>query len=313
MNIMSKRYFFFALSLLIIIPGIILMFVWGLPLSIDFKGGSLLDIKFPSGQAPEPAKVVELYSSLGVSNAQVVSSGKDELIIRSTVVDQALQTKAIDTINKTFSTTVTVLRSDSIGPTLAQEVTTRGLGAILMSSVVLAIFIAWAFRNVQNSWHYGICTVIALLHDVLVILSITVIGGHFFGWQVDTLFLTALLTVIAFSAQDTIVVFDRIRENSQVYRRVPFEKLVNHSVVQSLTRSINTQIMAVDFLLLALALFGGVTLREFALILLVGMLSGSYSSGFNAAPLLIVWQNQEWKNWFGRGKAKSTTATGNVG
>jgi preprotein translocase subunit SecF len=128
-----------------------------------------------------------------------------------------------------------------------------------------------------------------------------VIGGHFFGWQVDTLFLTALLTVIAFSAQDTIVVFDRIRENSQIYRRVPFEKLVNHSVVQSLTRSINTQIMAVDFLLLALALFGGITLREFALILLVGMLSGSYSSGFNAAPLLIVWENQEWKNWF-RGK-----------
>jgi preprotein translocase subunit SecF len=126
-------------------------------------------------------------------------------------------------------------------------------------------------------------------------------GRVLFGWQVDVLFLTALLTVIGFSVQDKIVVFDRIRENSNVLRRLPFETLANHSIVQTLQRSINTQLMTVEFMLLALALFGGVTLREFAIVLLVGLLSGTYSSIFIAAPILVVWENQEWKRWFGRG------------
>jgi preprotein translocase subunit SecF len=123
----------------------------------------------------------------------------------------------------------------------------------------------------------------------------------------DALFLTALLTVIGFSVQDKIVVFDRIRENSNILRRLDFEKLVNHSIVQTLQRSINTQLMTVEFLLLALALMGGVTLREFCVILLVGLLSGTYSSIFIAAPILVLWENQEWRNWFHRKPKASTT------
>jgi preprotein translocase subunit SecF len=177
-------------------------------------------------------------------------------------------------------------------------VTERAAIAVLASSLALVLFITFSFRGVQNAFRYGVCTIAALLHDILMIFAIVAIGGRFWGWQVDTLFLTALLTVIAFSAQDTIVVFDRLRENSGIFRRLEFEKLVNHSVVQSMTRSINTQLMTVDFMLLALALFGGVTLREFAIVLLVGMISGSYSSIFVAAPILIVWENKEWQNWF---------------
>ena len=123
-----------------------------------------------------------------------------------------------------------------------------------------------------------------------------------FGWQVDALFLTALLTVIGFSVQDKVVVFDRIRENSSIYRKLPFERLVNHSIIQTLQRSINTQLMTVEFMLLALALFGGVTLREFAVILLVGLFSGTYSSIFIASSILVVWENREWKKWFRRGE-----------
>ena len=126
------------------------------------------------------------------------------------------------------------------------------------------------------------------------------VGGHYFGWEIDSLFLTALLTVIGFSVQDKIVVFDRIRENSNIYRKLAFEKLVNHSIVQTLQRSINTQLMTVEFMLLALALFGGVTLQEFASILLVGLLSGTYSSIFIAAPILVLWENSEWQTWFKR-------------
>jgi preprotein translocase subunit SecF len=142
-----------------------------------------------------------------------------------------------------------------------------------------------------------------MLHDVALIFSITAIGGLLFGWEIDSLFLTALLTVIGFSMQDSIVVFDRIRENANIYRRLEYETLVNHSIIQTLQRSINTQLMTVEFLLLALALFGGVTLQEFAVVLLVGLMSGTYSSIFIAAPILVVWENREWKTWFRRGEA----------
>ena len=139
-----------------------------------------------------------------------------------------------------------------------------------------------------------------MIHDVAVVLSVTAIGSIFFGWQMDSLFLTAVLTVIGFSVQDKIVVFDRIRENSNILRRLDFEPLVNHSIIQTLQRSINTQLMTVEFLLLALALMGGVTLREFAIILLVGLLSGTYSSIFIAAPILVLWEKKEWRTWFKR-------------
>jgi preprotein translocase subunit SecF len=139
-----------------------------------------------------------------------------------------------------------------------------------------------------------------MIHDVAIIFAATGFGAWLFGWEVDSLFLTALLTVIGFSMQDTIVVFDRIRENSNIYRRLDFETLVNHSIVQTLQRSINTQLMTVEFLLLALVMFGGVTLQEFASILLIGLLSGTYSSIFIAAPILVLWEKREWETWFKR-------------
>ena len=139
-----------------------------------------------------------------------------------------------------------------------------------------------------------------MLHDIAIVISMGSIGGLLFGWQVDALYLTALLTVIGFSLQDKVVVFDRIRENSGIHRRLNFETLVNHSIVQTLQRSINTQLMTVEFMMLALALFGGVTLREFAVILLVGLFSGTYSSIFIAASILVVWENHEWDKWFRR-------------
>lgn len=308
LDFMGRRYMFFGLSLLIIIPGIIAMALWGIPLSNDFKGGSLLEVQFASGKAPESAPVIQLYHELGISDALVSTSGRDALIIRSSQLGEGVVTKVLQTLSEKFNDQVTVLRFDNVGPTLAQQVTNRGIWVVVISSIVLALYISIAFRGVPKAFRYGVCTVAALVHDVLVMLSVAAITGHFLGWEVDTLFLTALLTVIAFSAQDTIVVFDRIRENANLFRRLKFESLVNHSIVQTLTRSINTQIMAVDFLLLSLALFGGISLQKFAVFLLVGMFSGSYSSDFNAAPLLIVWENQEWKTWFRR-KSSPSPAT----
>jgi preprotein translocase subunit SecF len=142
---------------------------------------------------------------------------------------------------------------------------------------------------------------------VLVVIGIEAILGHFLGWEADSLFLTALLTVIGFSVHDTIVVFDRIRENRRLHRRLSYEKLVNHSVVQTLDRSINTQ-LTVMFTLLALLLFGGATTHHFVTILLVGVFSGTYSSIFNAAQILVVWENQEWRTWFRGRRASAATS-----
>jgi preprotein translocase subunit SecF len=307
LDLMDKRNYFFAFSITVIILGITAISIWGIPLSNDFKGGSLLEAQFASGQAPEPSQVVQLYHDLGIPDVQISSSGKDILEIRSSALPEGDLTKILDAMSKKFKDPVTARRFDNIGPTVAREVARRGIWVVVVSSIILTVYIALAFRGVSHAFRYGVCTVAALIHDILVMLSLAAITGHFLGWEVDTLFLTALLTVIAFSAQDTIVVFDRIRENSASFRRINYEDLINHSVVQTLTRSINTQMVAVDFILLALALFGGITLRQFATLLLVGMFSGSYSSDFIAAPLLIVWENQEWKTWFRR---KHTPKTG---
>jgi len=177
---------------------------------------------------------------------------------------------------------------------------------LVIAALGVVLYILFSFRGVEHAFRYGLCAILAEFHDILVVLSVVAIGSHFFNWQVDSLTLTAVLTVIGFSVQDTIVVFDRIRENSSILKRIPFETLVNHSIVQTLQRSINTQLMTVEFLLLAMALFGGITLREFSIILLVGLLMGTYSSIFIAAPILVVWENREWRNWF---KPRSRQAT----
>jgi len=299
LNILGKRYYFFALSLLIIIPGLVLA-AFGLPLAIDFTGGSLLEVKFASGSTPQPADIVLLYNDLGVTDVKVQTTSQDTRVIRSSFLDDQTRGQIVSAMENRFADTVTIQRFDSVGPTIGQTVASRAAIAVVVAGVAVVLFIALAFRKVPHAFRYGICAIIAMIHDVAIVISLTAIGGRLFGWQVDALFLTALLTVIGFSVQDKIVVFDRIRENTNIHRRLPFEKLVNHSIIQTLQRSINTQLMTVEFMLLALALFGGVTLREFAVILLVGLFSGTYSSIFIAAPILVLWENQEWKNWFRR-------------
>lgn len=300
LNILGKRYIFFAISLLVIVPGIIIAIIGGLPLAIDFTGGSLLEVRFESGQLPAPASVHQLYEELGVLDAQVQTTGSDTLLVRSSFLNDDSRSSIVASMEQRFSDEVTVLRFDSVGPTIGAEVTSRAAGAVGVAALAVVIYITFAFRGIPNAFRYGVCAIIAMLHDVGVVISLGVVGGYLFGWQMDALYLTALLTVIGFSVQDKIVVFDRIRENSNIYRKLNFETLVNHSIIQTLQRSINTQLMTVEFMLLALALFGGVTLREFAVILLVGLFSGTYSSIFIAAPILVLWQKREWRTWFHR-------------
>ena len=306
-NIVKRRYLYFGISLLVIVPGMIALILWGLPTAIDFSGGSLLEVTFTSGSYPQPAQVVALYEEFGFPDSQVQTSGKDSLIIRSKSMDETTRADIMSEMEKRFNSPVVMQRFENVGPSVGQEVAVRAAGAVALAAVGILLYISFAFRGVPHSFRYGVSAIIAMLHDVLVVLGIEAILGHFLGWEIGSLFLTALLTVIGFSVHDTIVVFDRIRENTNIYRRLPYETVVNHSIVQTLARSINTQ-LTVLLTLLALVLFGGVTIQHFVITLMIGILSGTYSSIFNAAPILVVWENREWRTWFGRGKRSEAAA-----
>jgi preprotein translocase subunit SecF len=305
-DIVKRRYLYFGISLLVIIPGMLALIGWGLPLAIDFRGGSLLDIRFDSGVVPQPAQVSELYAAKGFSDSIVQTTGTNGLIIRSSEMTDAQRDQLVSTMETQFNATITVNRFESVGPSVGQEVAKRAAGAVGLAALGILAYITYAFRGVSHAFRYGVAAIIAMLHDVAVVVGVEAILAHFLKWEVDSLFLTALLTVIGFSVHDTIVVFDRIRENLNIYRRLPYETVVNHSIVQTLVRSINTQ-LTVMLTLLTLVLFGGLTIQHFVVTLLVGVFSGTYSSIFNASPILVVWENREWRNWF---RPRASTAAG---
>jgi len=311
---------YFAISLLIIIPGLIFMGIhWvqhptegPLPLGIDFTGGSLLEVQFASGTQPAIADVKQLYNEYAtiaepIADPIVQPLGTDSMSIRSKTMSDATKGKIVAEMENRFGSKATVLNFTSVSAAIGNEVAKAAAGAVALAALAILFYIWFAFRSIEHAFRYGTAAVIAMLHDVLVLVGVEAILGVTLGWQADSLFLTALLTVIGFSVHDTIVVFDRIRENLGIYRRVDFETVVNHSVVQTLARSINTQ-LTVMITLFALALFGGESIRHFVLILLVGVFSGTFSSIFNAAPILVVWENREWNNWFKRGNKSEAAA-----
>lgn len=298
-DIVGKRYWFFGLSALVILPGLAALLAWGFPLAIDFTGGSFLEVRFEAGNRPEPGQVIKLYQDLGIADPIVQTAGELDLTVRSKPIGADQKAQVLAEMEARFGGPVTELRFDLVGATVGAEVARRAAGAVALAALGILLYITYAFRRVEHAFRFGVAAIVAVLHDVAVVVGLEAIFGHFLGWEVDALFLTALLTIIGYSVHDTIVVFDRIRENRSLYRRLDFETLVNHSIIQTLDRSINTQLTVV-FTLLALLLYGGTTTRHFVTVLLIGVLSGTYSSIFNAAPLLVVWENREWKTWFRR-------------
>ncbi|MHB8778772.1 MAG: protein translocase subunit SecF [Anaerolineales bacterium] len=310
MNIIKNRYLYFLISLLIIIPGVVFMGLnWSksqvgpLILGIDFRGGSLLEVQF-EGPRPEVGDIASLYKEFSTKDEPIAEPviqplSEDSFAIRSKAMTDETKGRLITEMETRFGSKVTVLNFTSVSPSIGAEVTRAAGFAILLAAVAILLYIWWAFRGVEHPYRYGTAAIFAMLHDVFVVLGTEAILGYFLGWEADALFLTALLTVIGFSVHDTIVVFDRVRENSNILRRIDYETMVNHSIVQTLDRSITTQ-LTVMLTLFALVLFGGDSTRHFVIILLVGIFSGTYSSIFNAAPILVVWEKREWQTWFRR-------------
>jgi preprotein translocase subunit SecF len=302
-HLMAKRNWFFALSALIIIPGVISLIVFHLRLGIDFTGGSLLQYKFT--QPVETTTIQQIYAQAGIPGVEVQTTiptqGAQTAIIHAPnlsinqieAAENGMKAKygnVCVAANSAGPCTVTRESADTVGPLIGQQTTRYAIVAVLAASVIILLYIWWAFRRLDKPYRYGTCAIIALLHDVLVVVGLWSIFGEVFGFEVDALFVTGVLTVVGFSVHDTVVVFDRIRENLIKRAGATFETTVNNSLVQTLARSLNTS-LTVLFTLLALSLFGGVTIRNFVLVLLIGIASGTYSSIFNASALLVVWEN----------------------
>lgn len=299
-DVVGKRYWFFAFSALVMIPGLIALALFGLPLAIDFSGGSLLQLEFDQPVNISTENIKSIYASYGseLADPLVQTSGERGLLIRSKSMSAEAKNAIEADIREAYGD-FTELRFESVGPSVGAQVADRATQAVALAAVGILLYIAWAFRHVPNPFRYAVCAIVAMLHDVAVVVGLSAILGYFWRWEVDALFLTALLTVIGFSVHDSIVVFDRIRENMGRHRGEPFADIVNHSIIQTLDRSINTQLTVV-FTLTALALFGGVTIRHFVIWLLIGIVSGTYSSIFNASPLLVAWENGELTGWVRR-------------
>lgn len=286
MNIIGRRKLWYAISLLMIVPGVISLALYGLNLGREFTGGSEL---VASGKA-STERIREVARSAGIEDVSVISGGENTTIIRYRVEDGG----AGEATNRQFRQKLqeiglTQESFDQVGPSVSRDIARNAILSIIAASIAIVLYIAFAFRNAPppvSPWSFGAMAIVALLHDALLVLGVFSLLGRFMGVQIDAFFVTAILTVIGFSVHDTIVVFDRVRENLR-RRTGSFAEIVNASILETAARSLNTSVTVI-FVLLALLLFGGESIRYFVLALLIGIASGTFSSIFNASPLLVT-------------------------
>jgi len=290
-DLMKYKFWYLAFSALVIVPGLVSLGVFGLKTSIDFTGGSVLKFSRQEG-AWDKNSVNQIFKEKGVEIASINIEDNGKNI--------GVRTKPIDA-NKNEEIKASIVSSPSIqqtsfetvGPSIGAETVKKSLVALVAACAGIVLYIAYAFRNVPKPFsglRFGVSAIIAMIHDALVVLGVFAILGHFEGVEIDPMFITALLTIIGFSVHDTIVVFDRVRENLGRFKGKSIEWVANYSVLETMRRSIATS-ATVAITLSALFVFGGVSIKWFVLALLVGVISGTYSSIFNATPILVIWED----------------------
>lgn len=300
-HLAGKRHLWFAISGAMLVPCFLALALWGLPLGIDFTGGSAWEIRYAQPVDTEAITQILVDSGRPEASVQQVGDASEnrylirlkELVEGSPEKQQLTQRLSslgqLDPASESLAT---------VGASVGTSIRNRAGLAVIAASVGILLYIAWAFRNTQNPLLYAISAIVAMLHDAVLVIGIFSILGRFADVEIDALFITALLTVIGFSVHDTIVVFDRIRENLRLHPDDPFIEVVNYSIAQTIVRSLNTSLTVV-LTLLALYIFGGSTTSEFVLALLIGIVAGTYSSIFNASQLLVAWELGEIQRFFG--------------
>ncbi len=300
-NLVEKRRWFFIISAFLIIPGVVAMIystaTTGAPfrLSIDFVGGSIYDLAFAQPGITE-GDIRDAFAEYDDRSLTVqrltLDDGSERWSVRGSFLEQEQRDAIFDNLNEISPLDRERTQVESVSETIGSEVARAAFFAVLAASFIVSFFIIIAFRTVPNALRYGMSAIAAMVHDVLVVMGLASIMGLFFGWEVDALFLTAVLTVLAYSVQDSIVLFDRIRENIPQYLGEPYETIVNRSIWETIHRSLATQLNAF-FIMAAILLFGGETIKQFIAILFIGLVSGTYSSIFTAVPLLVAWEKGE--------------------
>jgi preprotein translocase subunit SecF len=290
MNLMKYKVWYLVFSAVLLVPGIVSLFIHGLDLSIDFTGGSVFKYKF--ADKVDVTELKQIFENHQITVEGINVEEENVAVIRTKPVEAENSGKLKSDILEKFKDT-TLLSFETVGPAVGAETTANAFKSLFWASVAILLYIAFAFRNIPkpySSFRFGVSAIVAMLHDAFMVLGLFSILGYFFKIEVDSLFITAVLTIIGFSVHDTIVVFDRIREN---LRKLPhdmgFEGIVNYSVVETLSRSLATS-LTVIFTLFSLYMLGGANIKTFTLALLVGIVSGTYSSIFNAAPVLVLWE-----------------------
>jgi preprotein translocase subunit SecF len=302
LNFSERRPWFFLLSLLVILPGIVfLILAPGLNPGIDFTGGSSITMQFPEGAGANQKAIREKLQAIGYPESTVQNLGNstidderyDLFFLRTKTLDETEKDVLVATLNDQYSPeqTNTLLSFDLVSAVIAQETVINACWAVLAATIGIFFYVWWAFRKVPRPIRYGLAAIVALLHDTLIVVGIFAILGYFLDTEVNTMFLIALLTVIGYSVNDTIVVFDKIRENVMTYTNRPFPEVVNLSISETMGRSLNTSFTLL-VALLALLLFGGATIREFLYVLIIGVIAGTYSSIAIATQVLVSWDQK---------------------
>ena len=289
-NIVGKRKIYYSFSISLAVLSLIAILAWGLNFGIDFTGGSLMEIEF-AGETPQADAIKEKLASVGITESTAQPAGEKGFLIRFKDIDEDTHQKILASLNSLSP--VEEKSFESVGPVIGQELKYRAYSAVGLVLVLILVYIAFAFRKVSRlitSWKYGVAALLALFHDILIPTGIFAVLGHFAGAQADLLFVTGLLTILGFSVHDTIVVFDRIRENLRKGAGSNFEDTVNISVNQTLARSINTSFTTL-LALFAIYIWGGESIKSFILLLIMGIFFGTYSSIFVASSILVTWEN----------------------
>jgi len=291
-RLIQRRGWWYLFSGLLAVGGIVSLSLWGLKLGLDFTGGSLLEVQF-KGNRPEISALQQNLEPLKLGAIVIQPAGGSGELLRFRDVTEDVHQQILDKLKQSGGGEVSELRFESVGPVLGEELKSRSLWSVALALFFIISYIAWAFRKVSRpvaSWKFGVVAVVALAHDLLITIGVFSALGHFYGVEIDALFVSAILTVLGFSVHDTIVVFDRTRENLFRGTAGNFEEIVNKSVNETIVRSINTSFTTL-LVLTALYLFGGDSIRNFTLALLVGIAIGTYSSIFVASPLIVDWNN----------------------
>lgn len=296
MFIIKNKFIFLTISAIIVLSSIVCVLMYGLKLGIDFKGGTLLEVSY-STTRPDSSIVAGVLKAHLIEDAIVQQVGDKEVSIKSKPLSDSERTSLVTDLSVGGKYPLTQKSFNSIGPSVGKELTTKAVTSIVLVVIAIVLYIAFAFRGVSkpvSSWKYGLIAIATLVHDIAIPAGVFAVLGHFHGAEVDTLFVVALLTVLGISVSDTIVVFDRIRENLKNHIAPTFSETVGKSLGQTFVRSINTS-LTVILVLIALFIFGPSTTTNFALVLIVGMFFGTYSSIFVASPLLVIVESMQKK------------------